>query len=103
MPVPAKDRFEAIYHNVDARENVVSVYFSEEIDKSQNLAGYVMLSNNMSFTTSVDGNCLKIFLAKTSYRYNDFSITLRKGMVSYNGRRTDNDMAINGISLKDKT
>lgn len=100
LTIPAKGKFDVVHHNTDARENVVSVYFSEEIDKSQNLAGYVLLSNDMSFTTSVDGNCLKIFLAKTSYYYGSFSITLRQGIMSDKGARTANDFIINKISLK---
>ncbi|MCQ2316995.1 MAG: MG2 domain-containing protein [Bacteroidales bacterium] len=100
LTIPAKGRFDVVHHNINVRENIVSVYFSEEIDRNQNLAGYVMLSNNMSFTTSVDGNCLKIFLAKTSYRYSNFSVTLRQGIMSDKGVRTANDFIINDISLK---
>jgi len=99
LTIPAKDKFEAMYYDVNAKESTIQVYFSDELSDIQKLTGFVTLTNNISFTTSINGNCLNIFCSKMSST-NTTDLILRQGIIASNGKTLDNQMVINDIVIK---
>lgn len=88
LPVAAKETFEVKQLEVDKANAMVTLYFTQPLNASQNFDGFIDFDSEIGYRMFVDGNKLMIYFETanmSSYYLSDMELTVREGIRSDNG------------------
>lgn len=99
VTIPSKDEFYIINHIINTQDRKIIINYTHPLDVNQNLAGYIELSDNNSYSTEIFENSIIIYCTG-KYSVDPFDLIVYNGIKSASGNTYNDRYEIKNINLK---
>lgn len=91
MEIFRKDVFAVADAKFDASSSLINIFFTQPLDESQNLDGFIVFNKQIGYKTSISNNKIEVFIdgnSIPSHQKDNIKIAVRQGIKSEKGIRT---------------